>query len=1228
MLASVNKDIEDEKDKYTKLTLEQYKDARQWALIFKCIVAGIVFGVTVVPYFLGTRVGRWLRMNEHGWKIGLILSTIASAAVIVWAGELKFGIDLSGGVILVYEINEEKTLAVQAEGGGSAEKINTGNVVSALTKRVNPAGTKEVVIRPYGDQQIEIIIPEEERAEVEWIKERITTSGYLRFLIVADRDEHPVLWKLAENTKDKGEERVLDEETGKELGIWVKVGISNEDVPDEEPKYRVDTSNDNTRVNKITGNKEVLMVVEEDFKVEGGHLSVSYPGRDQNMRPCIKFAMGNEGSALMRGLTNRYRPTEDPERYYRLAIVMDDELYSAPRIMSVISDQGEITGDFSMKEVQFLVDVLKAGKLPAVLQEDPISENDVSAMLGWDTIVRGAIAIGISLGAVLIFMLIYYRFSGIVACLALATNLLLILALIIMFKAALTLPGLAGLVLTVGMSVDANVLIFERIREELARGSALRMALRNGFARATTTIVDANVTTLITAIVLYVIGTDQIRGFAITLILGILMSMYTAIFCARVIFDIAERKRWITRLGMMRLLGKTNIDFIGKRKVAAVVSLAIILIGLAGALYRGKDIFDIDFNGGTSVQIYFHEDHATPIGEVRSLLHGKLPDLSVTGMNVRDENNNVLRNQVYKVDTSITGFYQLGSIRITDRNGNSTTVDLSQAATREDLVAAINGAAEVDNVGVKADHNELRNGIVVTDETESEAGNFIIANADDKNTADWLNIAHDGPQTTVDSQGLPTATEVVEEILAKIFRDAEDTTMLVMHQMDISPVAAIDATVAAPAGGEEKTEVGREKREEGEEKSEEGMLPRQGAGEPKKDDQTRSDLPDDSFLAFVGDDITLLAQADEKKEPAELDADAPKAEEKNAAAEDEKTPAKDDKSPKAEDDKPAVEDDKPKAEEDKPAAEGDKPKTEEDKTGDGESAAEGNKPTEAPMRFEATLTFEDAVNSETLVKWVSKAAKECGVPLQVDPEQLSAKGWDGKSTRGFKEWTLQLPTDENETQAILGKVESAVENEPVWLSSNKIGSKVAGKMRNMALAALLTSLLGIVGYIWIRFQKVVFGLAAVVALVHDVLITLGALAVSYWLKDYLGFLQVQEFKISLPVVAAFLTIIGYSLNDTIVVFDRIREVRGKSPNLTDAIVNKSINQTLSRTLLTSLTTLLVVGILYFLGGQGIHSFAFCLVIGVMVGTYSSVFVASPFLLWMSGAHKKAPSTAS
>ncbi|MEA1952190.1 MAG: protein translocase subunit SecF, partial [Planctomycetota bacterium] len=191
---------------------------------------------------------------------------------------------------------------------------------------------------------------------------------------------------------------------------------------------------------------------------------------------------------------------------------------------------------------------------------------------------------------------------------------------------------------------------------------------------------------------------------------------------------------------------------------------------------------------------------------------------------------------------------------------------------------------------------------------------------------------------------------------------------------------------------------------------------------------------------------------------------------------------------------------------------------------------------------------------------------------------------------------------------------------------SSIGGRVAHDMQLKAVYALLASLLFIVGYIWIRFQRVMFGMAAVAALVHDILITLGALAISAYVAPFLGILMIDEFKIGLPVLAAFLTIIGYSLNDTIVVFDRIREVRGKSPDVSGEMINTSINQTLSRTVLTSLTTLLVVLILYIGGGQGIHAFAFSLLVGVIIGTYSSIFVASPILYWMGHTIAKDNST--
>jgi SecD/SecF fusion protein len=273
-----------------------------------------------------------------------------------------------------------------------------------------------------------------------------------------------------------------------------------------------------------------------------------------------------------------------------------------------------------------------------------------------------------------------------------------------------------------------------------------------------------------------------------------------------------------------------------------------------------------------------------------------------------------------------------------------------------------------------------------------------------------------------------------------------------------------------------------------------------------------------------------------------------------------------------------------------------------------------------------------SINGVALKEALVEAATEVNVALtdrvielapfeQVEQEDGTmvwqvATEWTPKSQLPFSRWQVDMPLPASQADLVMDKIKQKMEAEPVWISSSSVGARVAGDMIGRAFGALFASLLCIIAYIWFRFQRVIYGFAAVAALLHDVLITLGAIAVSYWLADFFGFLLIDPFKISLTVVAAILTIIGYSLNDTIVVFDRIRETKGKAKRLTGEMINSSINQTLSRTLLTSLTTLIVVMLLYWFGGEGIHAFAFALVIGVIAGTYSSVFIASPILLWL------------
>ena len=270
------------------------------------------------------------------------------------------------------------------------------------------------------------------------------------------------------------------------------------------------------------------------------------------------------------------------------------------------------------------------------------------------------------------------------------------------------------------------------------------------------------------------------------------------------------------------------------------------------------------------------------------------------------------------------------------------------------------------------------------------------------------------------------------------------------------------------------------------------------------------------------------------------------------------------------------------------------------------------------------MTFEHALDHDTLNDMITTHLAAARIPTA--PFDLSNEKYEPGDSVAYQRWVLRIQLPEAEAREKLFKpIQDELARQPYFPSSSSIGGKVAGDMQEKATYALLASLISMVIYLWVRFQKVMYGVAAALALVHDVLVTLGAVAVSAYVAPYLGFLMIDPFKISLSVLAAFLTIVGFSVNDTIVIFDRMRELRGKSPILTTKLVNASINQTLSRTLLTTMSVLSTVAILYVGGGQGIHVLAFSLLVGFVAGTYSTVFIASPILLWMERPAKSSRS---
>ena len=983
----------------------------------------LVVAIFVLPILIGNWLAKSFRMPEHGWKFAVASGTVAAAGLVVWLGDIKKGPDLSGGMTLIYELQdtsvdpdemgEEVTGQTPADRSASAKKEKVKQLIAALTERVDPSGTKEVSIREYGAGQIEIIIPSVSSQEQELIERRIYTAGALEFRLTASPSfsENREIIELAQSLPP-GENEVRM--GGEKVAEWVSYKVE-EFGPVEQP--------DNRLVKRMAGQiPQALILTNDNLNVTGEYLRSSSAGVDQMGRPQVRFTINQRGGYLMGRLTGTHLPNASGQEYY-LGVVLDKKLLSAPSIQGKITTQGEITGSMGKEEVDFIVGVLNSGSLPAQLNKEPLSREQISPTIGAETVDKATVAITYSLVAVMVFMLLYYRFSGVVACLTLGANLVLILGFMMQFNVAFTLPGLAGLVLTIGMSVDANVLIFERIREELKRGAALRMAIRNGFGRATRTIIDANVTTLITAAVIYKIAPDNVKGFGVTLFIGIVMSVYAAIFLSRIIFDVAEKLGSIQKLGMGQIIGQTDFNFLSKRSIAAVFSVALIAIGLSSVFTRGTDLLNIDFTGGSSVTMVFKDGQELGFSEVKEQISEKT-DL--------DEKN------------------------------------LS-------LVKVGEGEKQYKVSSVEQDVQE------------------------------------------------------VQRVLQEAFGDRLQT-----YQVDASEVSSLSTQT--------------------------GAVERSGADFVSlvsfQPDETEAETDTEESSETETEESTEEAEADESE-------DSDEAEDASAAD---------------------------------PFADGSKFTL--------NFAAGGD---DAGLNFDTVRQLvQDALDANDH----SGAAVSVTNPLY----QLG-------SARRFTEWEVKVALPQDEAQKVAEYLEMTASSKPIFPLANKIGGRIAGDMKTKAIAAIVISLLGIVAYIWFRFQHVMYGLAAVVALIHDVLITLGMIAMSAWLVSNIpglaNGLLIEKFQISLPIVAAFLTIIGYSLNDTIVVFDRIREVKGKSPNLSADMINTSINQTLARTLLTSLTTFLSVILLYVFGGDGIHGFAFALVVGVIVGTYSSIFIASPSLLWMS-----------
>lgn len=972
----------------------------------------VVLAILILPFVVGQWIANALRVRDMANRIGTVLLSIVIGFTPFVVHKLttglslvevfNYGIDLGGG--------SNMTFAVDQAAAKASKKDVTPAVMqqmsSGINKRINPSGTEEIVVRPVGEDRIEVIIPGADAEKTQRIKNQITNLGDLEFSLLANRiDNQDLIDEAERQQRDKGTGvREIYNSKGQLIGKWREPGKLHTD----NTKYKdVDQGpNDVVRTVERNGKQvtEFLINVEPnpERRITGKYLTNCSQETDERGSPAVAFEFNGKGGALFSNLTSRHLPKDGANGFKtRLAILLNDEIHSAPQIISQIGSRGQITGQFSQTEIDELIAVLNAGALSVPLLKEPASEFTISPLLGEDIRDTGLTATFVAMVAVFAITAIYYQKAGIIACLCLALNLLLLLSSMALIDATLTLPGIAGVVLSVAMAVDSNVLIFERMREELERGSSMRMCIKNGFDKALGTIIDSNLTTLISAVVLYYIGTDQVKGFAVTLFIGIVISMFTTVYVARVIFELLERTGNLKTLKMFAIIKQTNFNFVTNVKYFIYGSQIVILAGLLLVAFRGKDNLDIDFRGGAMITFQFEGDKSHDIEAVRAPLAKKFGEgISLERLEVPGEGSGTV--ELFRMRTVIDQF---------------------------EAKAAEGGAGNVET--------QLRNEM----RTAFEGGDF--------------------------------------KLLHQTLTLGEATT------------------IAATTEKLDETAMSREKSFEG----------------------------GQQFVATVSQALTPTALAESVGEVLrEID----------------------------------------------------------------------------PVKYAEIISSLDVKLADT----------------------AAAPGTAAKS--------LLVRLANNVTAEEVGKVRDLLvkklDGQPLFAELTTFQSSVAGDTQIAAIMALLIALVAITIYLWFRFSGMTFGIAATIALFHDVFFTLGAIAVGAYLSgNPLGRgLYLIDFKINLTMVAAFLTIIGYSLNDTIVVFDRIREVRGKNPKITWEMINISLNQTLSRTLLTSVTTIITSTILYFFGGEGLRGFAYSLTLGILVGTYSSIYIASPALIWLTNRQAPEP----
>jgi SecD/SecF fusion protein len=962
---------------------------------------------------------------------------------------IQLGIDLQGGTELVYQLDLRR---IADEPSAVANEVK-----DIIARRLDAYGLKEISIAVEGQNRLVVQLPGFDPQGVEDIKRTIERAGVLTFRLVVRGDEHTR--RIPQYLQEEREYRQAELEWAHKKREWDRrrkaaPGFA-EPLPrkPKPPEYIV-----RHRVEKVLRDgkeafeprEQVVLINREDSFVDGRFLARAEGTYDENFNRAVAFTFTGEGAARFADLTGNH--VDDP-----LAIVLDEDVMQVATIKSRISTSGQLTGNYTDEEVKSIVTILRGGSLPT--SPELISESAISSTLGQAAVTGGARAVAVGLAAVMLCMAIYYLAGGLVANFALLFNIFAILAYVACFRQTLTLPGIAGILLSIGMAVDANILIFERVREERARGKSLMQAITTGYQRAFSVIFDSNLTTIITGLALFNFGTGLVKGFAVTLIAGILVSFFSAIFVTRLILSGLYNLGWLKRLKMLQAFETPRVPFVAFSRPFTMASIVLIVLSWALVFHRGAANYGIDFTGGARIDFRLKNLMA------RDQLEAKVQELA----RARPE---LFRDWSLQAIGAGADHRSRDFALLTRPGAEGRSIARAQEALPEPEPPAAEPGAEASDALSPPDPQPLPEeppqAAVAPPVEELEEGG-------DELRATQLTAAH-----------------LVKAALEEMLR-AED--LLVppgfppeAMRWELQPGTARESLVFEVNLEDVQPEVTKEWIQSELSRRLAHFQPRETAG----------------FHGIRVDEVELAGQ----EEPG------------------------------------------------------------------------GPQLT----RYRLRLTpYETPQPGSPFATQVPTHAQVFDVVRAFfnDPPQVG----------GGEPFQLSNPFPQVST----------------------VGPRVASNLQQNAIIAVFLSLLGIIFYVSLRFEFN-YGVGAIAALVHDVLVTIGIIAV---MDHFLG--TILPLKINLPEVAALLTIIGYSINDTIVLFDRIREnLRnyGKKKLAFRDCVDMSINQTLARTLWTSATVLATVVALLIFGGPALRGFSFALAVGLVAGTYSTLFIATPVVIYL------------